>query len=52
MKSMVPLKISDAGNVIFTAEPLAGGDKPADRQYFDLTVREAGENILQRVRLD
>jgi hypothetical protein len=52
MKSMVPLKISDAGNVIFTAEPLAGGDKPADQQYFDLTVREAGENILQRVRLD
>jgi HEAT repeat protein len=52
LKSMVPLKISDSGNVIFTAEPLADGGKPAQKQYFELTLREVGENILRQLRFD
>lgn len=53
LQSIEPRMIGDSGCITLTAElPAAGGVKSSNRQHFELTVREKGEKLLERLRFD
>jgi hypothetical protein len=52
MQSIEPRTIDDSGSITFTAELPMAQSKPAQPQSFELTLREGGKNLLQRLRLE